>query len=330
MGSLGKPPFFDGKDYDYWKTRMRVFLQSMGPGIWEIVENGNYVVRVIRITQHDMDEHEANSKAMNALFSAVSREEYDRICDLTTAREMWARLRDYHEGTTQVKTRLYETYRREYENFSQQPGESIDSMFSRFQAILNKVRTNKPATTPLYSDHDRAMKLLHGLDLKVWEVKVSAIVESAGYDTLTVDELFSKLKASEVDKLSRARVENPAQKSVAFLAGPADSACTNPNPTSGGFALASMVSVTEEQLETLGDHELALIITKFQRVYNNRKSRGRGGQVGCFECGSFDHFIAHCPKLNHDSHPKDENDYSKRDGGKYRKARARKVGHVAS
>jgi len=54
------------------------------------------------------------------------------------------------------------------------------------------------------------------------------------------------LKASEVDKMSRARVETPVQKSVAFLAGPADSYCTNPNPTACGFALSSLMSVSEE------------------------------------------------------------------------------------
>ena len=116
---------------------------------------------------------------------------------------------------------------------------------------MNKVRENKPDAVPAYSDHDRAMKLLHGLDLKVWEVKVSAIVESTGYDTLTVQELFSKLKATEVDKLSRARLENPNQKSVAFLASPADSSCANTNLSSSGFALSSLMSMADEQLEAL-------------------------------------------------------------------------------
>jgi hypothetical protein len=35
-----------------------------------------------------------------------------------TAREIWVRLQSYHEGTAQVKTRFFETYKREYENFS--------------------------------------------------------------------------------------------------------------------------------------------------------------------------------------------------------------------
>jgi hypothetical protein len=48
-------------------------------------------------------------------------------------------------------------------------------------------------------DHYRAVKLLHSLNRTVWSGKVEAILESEKYETLTVDELFSKLKSSEVD-----------------------------------------------------------------------------------------------------------------------------------
>jgi hypothetical protein len=53
------------------------------------------------------------------------------------------RLQSYHEGTAHVKPRLYETYKREYENFTQLDGESINAMFSCFQNIVNKKRANK-------------------------------------------------------------------------------------------------------------------------------------------------------------------------------------------
>jgi hypothetical protein len=61
-----------------------------------------------------------------------------------------------------------------------------------------------------YDDHDRAVKLLHSLDRTVWGGKFEAIVESEKYDTLTMNELFSKLKSAKVDRgiqpRSRARL----------------------------------------------------------------------------------------------------------------------------
>jgi hypothetical protein len=50
-----------------------------------------------------------------------------------------------------------------------------------------------------YNDHKRALKVLYALDRKVWDVKVFAIIESMNYKTLIVDELFSKLKSTEID-----------------------------------------------------------------------------------------------------------------------------------
>jgi hypothetical protein len=72
------------------------------------------------------------------------------------------------------------------------------------------------------------------------------------------------------------------------------------------------VSVTEEQLEALGDDELALIISRFSWLHNNRLNcqRGGGPKDGCYGCGDPNHFIPHCPKKN--KHSSDKYDSSKR------------------
>jgi hypothetical protein len=59
------------------------------------------------------------------------------------------------------------------------------------------MRANKPQLP--YDDHERALKVLYALDRKVWDMKVPPIFESVNYDTLTVDELFSKLKSTKID-----------------------------------------------------------------------------------------------------------------------------------
>jgi antibiotic biosynthesis monooxygenase (ABM) superfamily enzyme len=68
--------------------------------------------------------------------------------------------------------------------------------------IVNNMGAN--VTVLPYDDHDRAMKLLHSLDRTVWSEKVEGILESEKYETLTMDELFSKLKSSKVDRGVRA------------------------------------------------------------------------------------------------------------------------------
>ena len=71
-----------------------------------------------------------------------------------------------------MKARLFQTFRREYENFAQKPGEPVEEMYGRFQVVINKLRANKSATDYFPTDHEQALMLLHMLDPKVWEVSM--------------------------------------------------------------------------------------------------------------------------------------------------------------
>ncbi|WVZ52455.1 hypothetical protein U9M48_003510 [Paspalum notatum var. saurae] len=77
--------------------------------------------------------------------------------------------------------------------------------------------------------------------------------------------------------------------------------------------------VTEERLATLGDDELCLVSSRFQRAYDNRMSKKRGERPKCFECGEVGHFIAECPNKN--DYYKKGKSYS-RDSDKYHPGKA--------
>ena len=118
-------------------------------------------------------------------------------------------------------------------------------MFIWFQSGINKLRANKGVEDHLPSDHEQALKLLHTLDPKVWASTAMAIVEGSLYETLTVAQLFSKLKASEVDKqLWSAPSNGVGSKSLALTS--AEGARAN---SSDSFALSSvsLMSILEEQ-----------------------------------------------------------------------------------
>jgi hypothetical protein len=107
-------------------------------------------------------------------------------------------LKNAHAGNADVQACLYVICRREYENFTHLPSESINALFQRFTMVMNNMRANVDVLP--YDDHDRAVKLIHALDRTVWDGKVKAILESEKYTTLTANELFSKLNSVEVDR----------------------------------------------------------------------------------------------------------------------------------
>jgi hypothetical protein len=163
-------------------------------------------------------------------------------------------------------------------------------MFQRFTVIVNNMRANV-AVLP-YDDHDRAIKLLHSLDRTVWSEKVEAIHESEKYETLTVDDLFSKLKSSEVDHGVCAKIENPTDPhSLALVS----ASRTNANMSSRHFSLSCLVSIPDEEFNVLGEEDLTLLSRRFERMYMNRKKTRRSSGM-CYQCGKHEHFIAGCPE----------------------------------
>jgi hypothetical protein len=138
-----------------------------------------------------------------------------------------------------------------------------------------------------YDDHDRGVKLLHSLDRTIWGGKFEAIVESEKYDTVTVNEMFSKLKSAEVDRGMTAKIEGPTDfHSLTLISGSKGKA--NANPSTRIFSLSSLMSMPDEEFDVLGEDELALLTRRFERLHENRVNMRRNTRI-CFKCGKAGH-----------------------------------------
>ena len=82
-------PVVDGTNYAYWKVRMRAFLQSLDEKVWPTVE---IVWTKPKEALADWDEAKIkvvnfNSRALNALFNAVTNEEFKKTSSTETTKE---------------------------------------------------------------------------------------------------------------------------------------------------------------------------------------------------------------------------------------------------
>ena len=105
---VGKPPQFDGNNYDYWKVRMTSYLKALSRKLWRVINDGYVILDVKNLTHVDEENDLLNAQGVNVLFSALDVSEFNRVKNLKVAKEMWKKLMEIHEGTSSVKeAKLY-------------------------------------------------------------------------------------------------------------------------------------------------------------------------------------------------------------------------------
>ena len=67
-----------------------------------------------------------NSRALNALFSAVTNEEFKKISSIETAKEAWTILQTIYEGTKVVKNSKLQRLTTSFEEIKMEEDESLN------------------------------------------------------------------------------------------------------------------------------------------------------------------------------------------------------------
>ena len=188
--SLIIPPLFDDTNYAYWKVRMRAFLQSLDEKVWQAVEIGQTKPKKAP-TDWDDAKIEAvnfNSRALNALFSAVTNEEFKKISSTETAKEAWTILQITYEGTKAVKDSKFQRLTTSFEGIKMEEDEPFDEFYAKLKDIVNST-FNLGETIP---EPKIVRKVLRSLPEK-FHAKITAIEESKDIDKIPLTELVNNL-----------------------------------------------------------------------------------------------------------------------------------------
>jgi hypothetical protein len=263
-------------------------------------------------TQGELTRYNNNYKTLNLITTVLGRNVYDRVTRLETAHDIWLKLCNTYEGSSEIKSSRKDTYNSQYKTFSQKPVESLDDYFAKFESIVSSLHSCGPLT---YSDNERAKQLLYALDDSIWDMKITALEEYANFVTLHTEKLFSKLKSHELSRKSRSN-HDASHTSKAFITsarvGGHDANPTNTIVSSAlEFALPSLSVASGEQYESIPDDEIALLARKFHALHKFCNERRRYPR-GSFECGHTTNFIANCPKRKKLDSSSNKYDYTKR------------------
>ena len=205
------PPHFDGNNYAYQKVRMKAFLKSINESVWNSVEYG-WEKPTTLVNEWQTFQKEATafySKAMNAIYNAVSMEEFKRISNVEVAHTAWNILQTVHEGTKAVKINKLQQLTTRFESIKMSDDETFDEFYAKLNDIVNYVYN----LGEIYDQPKIVRKILRSL-IEDFRPKVTTITESKDVDSILVDELVGSLQCYELDLPKTSKSKSMALKSV--------------------------------------------------------------------------------------------------------------------
>ena len=134
-----------------------------------------------------------NSRALNALFSAVTNEEFKKISSTETAQEAWTVLQTTYEGTKVVKDSKLQRLTTSFEEIKTEEDESFDEFYAKLKDIVNST-FNLGETIP---KPKIVRKVLRSLPER-FHAKITAIEESKDIDKIPLTELVGNLQTYEL------------------------------------------------------------------------------------------------------------------------------------
>nr|GFA09021.1 hypothetical protein [Tanacetum cinerariifolium] len=137
-GSESRPPMLNKENYVPWSSRLLRYAKSRPNGklIHNSILNGPYVRRMIP------EPGDAN-RDVNTILLGLPEDIYTAIDSCETSQEIWLRVQQMMKGSDigiqEKKAKLFN----EWERFTSNKGESIESYYHRFLKLMNDLKRNK-------------------------------------------------------------------------------------------------------------------------------------------------------------------------------------------
>ncbi|XP_031112003.1 uncharacterized protein LOC116015975 [Ipomoea triloba] len=327
--SNNRPPALSGTNYSYWKARMKIYILAQGERVWRAVENewkhplddNNKAKGHANWSEEELKEFNYNSKAMNAIYGAVSEETFKLIAATNVAKTAWDILCDHHEGNSTVKQSKLQMIQTQFENLKMEEEENITQFNGRILEIVGEAY-NLGEPIP---ENRLVKKVLRSLPER-FMTKVIAIQESKDLNTCKLSDLMGNLKTYELEMLQ------------------------NKKPNGKGIAFQSKQDTNSDEDTEKMEESIAVLTKNFNRVLKkfnkfrnknksfsnnqgspsfaqnqsvNPKKEGNPNLDGiqCYECKGYGHIQSECPNylrrknktyvatLSDDSDSEEENNF---------------------
>nr|GFA27788.1 hypothetical protein [Tanacetum cinerariifolium] len=226
-GSESRPPMLNKENYVPWSSRLLRYAKSRPNGklIHNSILNGPYVRRMIaepgdgecdvnvnetfheqtddERSERELKHIEADDQAIQTILLGLPEDIYAAVDSCETAQEIWLRVQQMMKGSDigiqEKKAKLFN----EWERFTSNEGESIESYYHRFLKLMNDLKRNKHFPEKIASN----LKFLNNLQPE-WSRYLTIVHQTKDLHTADYTQLYDFLKYNqkEVDELKAERI----------------------------------------------------------------------------------------------------------------------------
>ena len=273
---------------------MKVFLQALGEKVRQAIEVG-----WIKTKEAPVDWDEAtikaanfNSRALNALFSVVTNEEFKKITSMEVAKEAWTVLETTYEGTKAVKTVKLQRLTSSFEEIRMEEDEAFDEFYAKLKDIVNFAFNLGESI----AKSKIVRKILSSLP-KRFHAKITAIEEVKDIDKILLTELVENLQTYEMrlglmEKGGKSRDLTPT--GIDEEIDDSEDEDESKNEDDDEDEDDDLTFITDEIIKLLQfrkkDKGKPPRKSKF-----SRKSKNQKPLIQCHECKGFGHMRIECP-----------------------------------
>ena len=196
---------------------MRAFLQSLDEKVWQAVEIGWTKPTEVPADWDDAKIKVANFKSMalNALFNAVTNEEFNKISFTETTKEAWTILHTTYEGSKAIIDSKLQRLTTSFEEIKMEEDESFNEFYAMLKDIVNSAfNLGETILKP------KIVRMVLKSLLERFLAKITMIEESKDIDKIPLTKLVGNLQTY---KLGLTRIgKSSKSKSMALKAKSSD------------------------------------------------------------------------------------------------------------
>jgi len=229
--------------------------------------------------------------AKNIITSSLNMDEFFRVSQCKSAKEIWDVLEVTHEGMNEVKRVRKHALIQEYELFKMKKGDSIAEVQKRFTHIVNHLM----GLGKQFDKEELNIKVLKCLD-RNWQPKVIAISKSEDLSIITTIALFGKLREHEIEMQRLSELES-SEKKVKTIALKASSQKSD--------------EIEEKVAKSSDNENLNILVKRFGKYLKRKGNKGNQrryiskqndssntSKFSCYNYGKQGHIKIECPNVN--------------------------------